>query len=93
MIIQKAPSSGAKTYLSLLWRPLSVGITVEYDFVTLGIFDFDSGMAQSPISLPLDIITSALCDQEEGAAALVSIVVDALWDGKVEYLATGHFGC
>lgn len=79
------------TYLALLRSPLSISVPVVDHLSTSCILDLNSGVADSALGVPFDVVASRLLDEEGLGATLVAVGIDALLNSEVEDLAGCYF--
>jgi hypothetical protein len=80
------------THLALLRSPLSIGIPVVDNLVTARIPDFCSGVTESTIGRPRDLVAGRFSDEEWLGAVLLAVVIDAFLDVVVEDRAVCNSG-
>jgi hypothetical protein len=80
------------TYLALVRGPLAISVPVEHNLIAARIPHFGSSVRERPIGGPLDVVAGRLLDQEGLGAALVAVLVEALFDGIVEDGARDDLG-
>lgn len=78
------------THLALVRGPLAIRIPVVHNLVTSRISHLGSGVTESSVSRPRELVASRLGDEEGLGASLVTVVVDAFLDVVVEDRAVGN---